>query len=256
MTLESNTPPPAADPVAAPHAPPENNGTPPPAERPDWLPEKFWTPEGPSVENLAKSYVELERMRGASIDDLKAQWETERLAVRPESPDKYELPTHDALDAEQLAASPVVGLFRKVAHEVGLPQEAFTKTITEYAEAEVARIEAHAAQEMAALGENAKQRTEAVGLWAKQRFGDSPKFQAIAQVCTTAAGVEAIEELMREAGTPATTGDTGQTTTDPAQEEAEIRKLMDSRAYWDPKQRDASVVARVEAFFAKKYGGR
>lgn len=244
--------PPAGDPPAG--DPPA--GDPPAAERPEWLPEKFWTPEGPSVENLAKSYAELEKMRGASIDQLKEQWEQERIAVRPETPDAYELPSHDALDAEALAASPVVGLFRKVAHEAGLPQDAFAKTITEYAEAEVARIEAAATAEMQALGENGKQRAEAVGLWAQQRFGKEPaKYAAIAQICTTAAGVEAIEELMREAGAPPATGDGGGSNgTDPAQEEAEIRKLMDSREYYDPKHRDPAVVAKVQAFFDRKYG--
>lgn len=256
MSQESLIPPAeSANPEGTP-PPPKDNGTP-PAERPEWLPEKFWTPEGPSVENLAKSYAELEKMRGASLDQLKEQWEQERIAVRPETPDAYELPSHDALDAEALAASPVVGLFRKVAHEAGLPQDAFAKTITDYAEAEVARIEAAAEAEMKALGENGKQRAEAVGLWAQTRFKDDPaKFAAIAQVCTTAAGVEAIEELMREAGAPPATGDNGAPAGDPAEEEAEIRSLMNSREYYDPKHRDPKVVAKVEAFFAKKYGGK
>ncbi|MCE2841211.1 MAG: hypothetical protein LW689_06905 [Novosphingobium sp.] len=257
MTQESLITPPAEGNADA-GTPPADSGTPPAAERPDWLPEKFWTPEGPSVENLAKSYVELEKMRGASIDQLKEQWEGERLAVRPETPDAYELPSHDALDAEQLAASPVVGLFRKIAHETGLSQDQFAKTIADYAEAEVSRLQETANAEMKALGENGKQRAEAVGLWANQRFGSDPaKFAAIAQICTTAAGVEAIEELMKEAGAPAATGDAGNAGgNDLVQQEAEIRKLMDSREYYDPKHRDPAVVAKVEAFFAKKYGGK
>jgi hypothetical protein len=234
--------------------PPAADGNTPP-ERPEWLPEKFWTPEGPSVENLAKSYSELEKMRGASIDQLKEQWATERLAERPETPDAYTLPEHEALDMEQMAASPIVSVFRKVAHEAGLPETAFQAAVSEYAEAEVARMQDAADAEMKALGENAKARTEAVSLWAQQRFGGDPaKFAAIAQVCTTAAGVEAIEQLMKDAGAPPMTGDAGTPGGNQAEEEAEIRKLMNSPEYYDTKRRDPKVVARVEAFYARKYG--
>lgn len=225
-------------------------------ERPEWLPEKFWTPEGPSVENLAKSYTELEKMRGKSADDLKAEWEAERRSGLPEAPDQYALPENDALDPDALAASPVVSVFREIAHKAGIGQEQFAEAINAYAEAEVVRAQEQHARELAALGENGKARAEAVGLWARKTFGEGAKFDAVAQVCTTAAGVEAIEQIMgalRDGGGDTSAFEGMQTSGDT---EADIRALMNSRAYYDPKQRDPAVVARVEAFYQKQYGKR
>lgn len=222
-------------------------------ERPDWLPEKFWTPEGPSVENLAKSYAELEKMRGRSLDDLRSEWETERLAVRPEAADKYELPDIEVLDKEQLAASPIVSAFRKLAFDSGMSQDQFNQGLAEYAQAEIARMDGEFQREMEALGENAKTRTEAVGLWAKSVFGDGAKLEAVQKVCTTAAGIEAMEQIMgalRDSGGNPGAGDSF---ADPGDTKADIEKLMQSPQYWDAKRRDPAVVKRVETFFAKEY---
>lgn len=221
-------------------------------ERPEWLPEKFWTPEGPNVENLAKSYGELETMRGNMKAKVREEWEAERLAARPETPDQYALPEGDVFDAEALAASPVVGWWREFAHAQGLGNEEFQAGINAYAQAELARLDASFQAEMAALGENGKQRAESVGLWAAKTFGEGPKLDAIRQVCTTAAGVEAIEDLMRAQGADPTAFEGA--SSQPQDSEDDIKKLMESPAYWDGKRRDPAVVKRVEAFFAKKYG--
>jgi hypothetical protein len=189
-------------------------------------------------------------MRGNLKAKVQEEWQAERLGKRPESPDKYELPKHDSLDPEAMAASPLVNWWRSFAHESGLPQEEFAKGLTAYAETETQRIEAHREAEMGKLGENAKARTEAVGLWAKKRFGDTPKYAAIAAVCSSAAGVEAIEELMRGPGADGTAFEGAANEGDT---EADIQKLMQGRTYWDSAQRDPKVVARVENFFKKKY---
>jgi hypothetical protein len=230
--------------------------TPEEVARPDWLPEKFWDGEtkAPNIENLAKSYAELEKNRG-NTDELKAKWEAERLAARPEAPDGYALPDHEALDVEAMAASPVVQLWRKAAHEAGLGQEQFQSVIAEYAEAEVARMEADRVAEMAKLGENAAARTEAVALWASKVLGDTPEFEALQRMAVDAAGVQALEklmDLMRDIDTGA--GDP--VTREPETTEADIRALMNTPAYYHPQKRDPAVVARVEAFFKKTYGSK
>lgn len=225
------------------------------AERPDWLPEKFWDAEAkaPSVENLAKSYSKLEQLRG-DPDKLKEEWEAERLAARPEAPDKYALPEHEALDAEALAASPVVQLARQFAFENGANQEQFEGLITQYAEHELEQMNQRFEAEMKALGDNAKARAEAVGLWAKKAF-DENEYAAIEQITTTAAGVEAMEKVMdmlKKAGVEFEGGD------EPAGNDGDtidtIRTLMASREYWDSKKRDPAVVKRVEDFFKKNAG--
>jgi hypothetical protein len=42
----------------------------PPAERPEWMPEKFWTEKGPDTEKLAKSYSGLEQLLGKKAHAL------------------------------------------------------------------------------------------------------------------------------------------------------------------------------------------
>lgn len=224
------------------------------AERPEWLPEKFWSETGPNVENLAKSYAELERTRGASLEDLRSQWEAERMAQRPESADAYELPDVEVLDKEQMAQSPVVAAWRAIAHEAGLPQDAFEKGLQQYAAAEIERLEAHVQTEMAKLGDNAKVRAGAVSAWAQSTFTDPEEFAAVQQIGTSAAGVKVLEKLMRmmgdSGGAPQDFEDGGQQ----GDTRDEILKLMDSREYWDPKKRDPAVIKRVEAFFQKQAG--
>ena len=220
------------------------------AQRPEWLPEKFWNAEAkaPSVENLAKSYAELERNRTADPEKLKETWETERLAARPESPDKYELPTNEALDPDLLANSPVVKLWRKAAHEAGVGQEQFTKVIDDFAKEEMTRLSESFNAEMSKLGENAKARTEAAGLWGQKFFAGEGEFEAFQQMTTTAAGIAAAEKLMKvmaDAGVEVE----GEAANDGKDDMGTIRKLMDSKAYYDPMNRDPKVVARVEAFF-------
>lgn len=222
--------------------------------RPDWLPEKFWNADAgaPNIENLAKSYAELEKQRG-NVDELKTKWEEERLAARPETADAYHLPEHDALDMEALAASPVVGLWRQAAHEAGLPQDKFEKVIRDYADAELARIEQQKAVEIEKLGENASARIEAVTLWGKRVLGETPEFMALQGMTTSAEAVAALEKIMKLSGDIDTSaGDDA--TKEPEATEDEIRHLMNTPAYYNPSKRDPAVVAKVEAFFKAKYG--
>jgi hypothetical protein len=220
--------------------------------RPDWLPEKFWTPEGPNVENLAKSYGELDSMRGNMKAKVQEEWQNERLANRPEAADKYELPQSELLDSDALASSPLVQWWKTYAFESGLPNEEFQKGIVAYAESEAQRIQESHASEMAKLGENGKARAEAVGLWAKKQF-QGEKFDALAKVCETAAGVEVIEQLMKGAGADPSAFEKTEAA---GETEADIRKLMEEPTYWNASKRDPAVVKRVEDFFKKKYGGK
>lgn len=221
------------------------------AERPEWLPEKFWSETGPNVENLAKSYAELERTRGASLEDLRSQWEAERIAQRPESADAYELPDMEVLDKEQMASSPVVAAWRAIAHEAGLPQDAFNKGLEQYAQAEIQRLEAQMAEEMAKLGDNAKVRASAVSAWAQSTFTDAEEFAAVQQIGTSAAGVKVLEKLMRMMGDSGGTPDAFEGAPQQGDTRDEILKLMNTREYWDPKHRDPALIKRVEAFFEK-----
>ena len=66
------------------------------AERPEWLPEKFWNDGNPDYENLSKSYAELEKLSSRKKEELtteiKTEIEQEQLKGIPEAPDKYTIP--------------------------------------------------------------------------------------------------------------------------------------------------------------------
>lgn len=241
---------------------PDDSGTPPvadagqsgePIARPDFIPEKFWNAETNEVriEGLAKSYAEMEKARG-NVDGLREQWEAERLASRPETPDAYALPANEALDMDALASSPIVSLWRKAAHEAALPQETFEQVINEYAQAEVDAMAARQAEELQKLGENANDRTTAVRLWAEKTFKEGELF-AVQRIATDADGIHALERIMgalSERGIDV--GGSEGTSQDDSYED--IQKLMQSKEYYDSSRRDPKVVSRVEQWFKKNAG--
>lgn len=220
-------------------------------ERPEWLPEKFWVDNAPSYENLAKSYSELEKMRGNMKEAVTKEFEAERLASRPESASDYKLPESDNLDSDQLATSPIVEWWRNFAHENGYNQEQFETAISKYAEVEVARLEDSYQREMAALGENADARIEAVTLWMNNTFDETQRV-ALADACTSAAGVEAIEkviDLLKASGNISEAA----FEKPPEITRNDIEKMMQDRRYWHPAHRDPAFVKQVEEFFAKSF---
>lgn len=220
-------------------------------ERPEWLPEKFWVDNAPSYENLAKSYSELEKMRGNMKEAVSKEFEAERLASRPENPTDYKLPEGDYLDADQMANSPIVEWWRGFAHENGYNQEQFEQAINNYAQVEVARLEESYKQEMSALGENADARIEAVTLWMDNTFDEQQRV-ALADACTTAAGVEAIEKVI---DLLKASGNISEAVFEkpPEVTRSDIEKMMQDRRYWHPADRDPAFVKQVEDFFAKSF---
>lgn len=229
----------AAAPAAAPS--PASEG-----ERPAWLPEKFKTPE-----DLAKSYLELDQWRGKKEEEL-------ALAVlkdRPEAQDKYELPTFDGdlVDQNALAEHPLVGWWREQAFKRGLSQTEFQDGISKYVEALTANIPNPDAEKQK-LGENAGARIERVTAWANATFKEADEFAVVQQIGTTAAGIKVLERVMN--ATRSETGDpleNGNGLPPQQDDEATIRKLMDSKEYWNPTHRDPHVVARVQKFFQTRY---
>lgn len=224
----------------------------PAVERPEWLPEKFWVDGNPSYENLAKSYSELEKMRGNMKEAVLKEFEAERLGARPESPADYKLPEADYLDMDQLSASPIVEWWRNFAHESGYNQEQFEAAISKYAEVEVGRIQKSYQREMAALGENADARIEAVTLWMNNSFNEAQR-EALADACTTAAGVEAVEQIINMLKASGNV-DPAAFEKPPEITRADVEKMMQDRRYWHPAERDPAFVKQVEDFFKKSFG--
>jgi hypothetical protein len=221
------------------------------ASRPEWLPEKFWVDDQPSYENLAKSYSELEKMRGNMKETVAQEFEQERLASRPEAATDYKLPEAEHFDAEQLGSSPIVEWWRNFAHEQGYGQEQFEQAINNYAEVELARIEESYNQEMSALGENAEARIEAVTLWMENTFDEAQR-NALGDAVTSAAGIAAVEkiiDLLKASGNV----DPASFEKPPEITREDIEKMMQDRRYWHPADRDPAIVKKVEDFFSKQY---
>lgn len=234
QTIEGDKPPASTEGSAPPAPPPAA-----PGDRPGWLPEKFKSPE-----DLARSYGELEKRLSGRDEELKAKWEAERLAGRPEKPDAYKLPEVPGVADDQ----PLTSWWRGFAHEAGLSQEQFEKAISAYTEA-MAASQPKPEAEIAKLGDNAAARLQALSLWAGKTF-DAEELEAVRRAATTAAGVRALEKLM---GSAAPTDERAFEAAGPAEDdEATIRKLMDSKAYWSPNDRDPAVMKRVEDFYARQ----
>jgi hypothetical protein len=217
--------------------------------RPDWLPEKFWVDDKPAVEQLAKSYAELEKnfrgddFRAKIIDELSE----EALAARPESPDKYELPKFDGVP-EDAIKGPLTEWWQQFAYDNAFDNETFQVGIAKYLEAIQSNQPDYDA-EMKALGENAKVRTEAVGLWVNKNFTAEER-PVIEQFCSTAKGVKVIERVMALAR-----GDATQVVSDTPTEvtEDDVKKMMNDRRYWHPADRDPKYIAEVQSFFQRKF---
>jgi len=241
----SPSPTPAPGPlVAVPDPDPTPTPTPSPEPQPDGRPE--W---------ITDAEAQFWKDGKFDLTGYQEHLAAQRLAGRPEAAEKYELPTHDALDADALAASPIVAQFRQIAFENGMSQEGFAKVITDYATAEGARLQEEFDREMAALGENAKPRTDAIGLFLGKHL---PKDQAdaVAATLTTAAAVKGMEALMAKAtgGVTPPPGEGGGPA--PTKTLEQLREMQADPRYFDPSTRDAAFVAEVEAGYRALFPGK
>lgn len=258
------------------------------AQRPAYISEKFWDAEkgAPRVEELSKSYGQLEKLlgkRSTELDnadykqfaeaqfnlrkgDLEKQLRGELLGQRPESADKYELKfsdEHAARIPEQfrdLAAykdDPLIASFRSFCYDAGLGNDKFNHMVGEFLVQRTEQAEAAREAQVQALGENAAVRLETVSAFLKQEFGDEG-FLELAPAFSSAAAVEAIEHLMNKingipgdgAGAAGTKGAAG------AKSEAEIKQMMQDKRYWHPRLRDEAYVREVQEHWKRAFPGQ
>jgi hypothetical protein len=212
------------------------------------IPAKFLRPDGtPDVDALAKSYAELERYSLGKEEALRAKLEQERLARRPEKADAYAVPETLGIPPDELAQHPLTQWWREHAYQQGLDQAGFETGIRQYLQATQPNLE----EERAKLGENAEVRTRALGAWVYANFSEPQELAAIERLCSTAAGVQAMERLM-QAGSGLRDTRLAVALPSPEEQQAEIERLMQSDAYWNPNNRDPQVVKRVEQWFEKQ----
>ena len=220
--------------------------------RPDWLPEKFETPE-----QLAHSYSDLERAFHSRRDELKYEIMNEMAdehdASVPESPGDYNMNITVGDQMIEVSDTPMADWFRSTAHKLGLGQDQFNEIIGEYLEVE-SMSGPNWEAESAILGEHADQRLERVDAWARSHLSDQA-YEIFAQIPASAGMIMTFEELMELNGQPQfITDDTGH-----FQEELSIddlKSMQNDPRYW--KEKDPAFISKVQNGFKqhamKKHG--
>lgn len=213
--------------------------------RPEWLPEKFNTPE-----DLASSYSQLESKLGASQDEIRQQLieEFEQTAIegRPDTAGDYLVP--EGLDENLVNDNELFQWWANHAFENAYSQEEFEQGINMYAQALDAN-QPDLDAEKAALGENADARIEAVDLWSQKFFPEEYQ-DAILGLGASAKGIEALEFLMSQMSASSMAGNTG--AIQPLNE-SDLQSMMKDERYWNPAKRDNAYVQKVQEGFSKLY---
>jgi len=207
--------------------------------RPEWLPEKFKTPE-----DLVTSYSSLESKLGKGQEELRTtileEIQQEAFANRPESAGQYTIPE----GADELADDPNVEWWANFAWENGFSQEEFDEGLARMMP-EQPDLEA----EISKLGDNANARIEAAALWAQKNVPQELS-DAVMRMGETAEGVELVEFFMNKLNGSSISGESTATV---GLSKGELETMMRDPRYWDNTRRDPSFVKQVDEGFAKLY---
>jgi len=208
-------------------------------ERPDWYPDKFWNEEeGPDLENLAKSYNELQKKFSQGKHKAPEQYDESVFS-------EANIPEDDAL----------YNTYKGWAKEHGISQAAFDELATAFIqqagdEAEMAQVSYE--DEYAKLGKNAdatiKSMTEwgqglvRKGVWSE---GDFEEFKIMGG---TAQGLKALQKVRSYYGDRPIPVDVSPMDDRPSKEELNAM-VADPKYNTDPAFR-----AKVEKMFEATYG--
>ena len=214
--------------------------------RPEWLPEKFTTPE-----DMAKSYGELESWKGKKEEDIRtaitSELEKKALEQRPASVGDYQIP--EVLDETEAVDNKLLNWWAKYSWDNGLSQDEFTDGVNafaDYVNGEQVDLEAVKAE----LGDNANLRVEAAQLFMDKFF--PPEYHnAIVELGSSAEGIKALEFIQKQMqGTSLT----GQANVPAKMTHGDIEAKMRDERYWNPAKRDKAFVDEVNNDFQKLYG--
>jgi len=214
--------------------------------RPEWLPEKFKTPE-----DLVNSYSSLESKLGTSQEEIKssliAELEAEALQNRPASVGDYTIP--ESLDDGLVNDNDLFQWWANHSFENGYGQDEFEAGIQKYAEFYEA-MQPDLDAEKSKLGDNADARIQAVDLWANKFFPEELS-DAVLTLGQSASGIQALEFLMEKLNTSQINNNT-----QPAASltQDELNSMMQDPRYWNPSKRDQGYVKQVQDGFSKIYG--
>lgn len=193
-------------------APPAGDGngsvsTPPPATRPDWLPEAHWDDQSKAMKpEFGAHYAELANFHKAQTE-AQAALETrkpEDIKIELKLPDTVKVPQGLELKIDE--KDPRVPALREMAVKHRWSQETVDALIAFEAQQKIAGHTAEmerVAAEDKKLGDNGKARKDAISTWAKglrdRNEITAEEFEEIRQTVAFAAGVSLLEKLMAKA---------------------------------------------------------
>jgi hypothetical protein len=228
-----------------------------PAQRPDFIPEKFWDIDTGNInlEEFGKSYSNLEKYVGGKKDQLR-QVVMDELALEAEesTPEFYELPPLPAnITEEMIQANPMTDWWGKFCKENSYPQETYEEGINKYVDSFVSNLP-DIAKETELLGENAEARLDAVNSWASSFFPPE-EYEAVAtSLGATAQGIEALERIMEtQRESISRSGVVAQP--ERALTLDDVRGMMKDKRYYDSRERDMAFVRKVDDAFSRLYRG-
>tara|TARA_R100001460_G_scaffold56465_2_gene96073 strand:- start:12597 stop:13292 length:696 start_codon:yes stop_codon:yes gene_type:complete len=213
--------------------------------RPEWLPEKFKTPE-----DLVTSYSNLESKLGSSQEEIKAnllqELETEALSSRPATVGDYQVP--ETVDESLINDNELFQWWANHAFENGYSQEEFESGIAKYAQF-ADSFQPNLEEEKQQLGDNADARIEAVDLWANKFFPEELG-DAILVLGQSAQGIQALEFIMDKVGDSSMVSNS-----QPSQSVTveDLQSMMKDERYWNPAKRDKAFIKQVDDGFSKIY---
>lgn len=222
------------------------------AQRPEFVPEKFWKDGQVDLEGAFTSYRELETRFTTKTEDLLKQLDAERRKGLPDDPSKYEVSLgEDApIAKEDLEGHPALDWWRQTAFEAGIPPEKFSEGLNQLVGVLTQGPDLDA--ELKALGENGEARVHAVSTWAQKTFSEPEEFAEIQRLGMTASGIRVLEKLMGQSGL-------GPSDNVPAPKQIsidELRKMQHDPRYWNPTKRDPAFVKEVEDGFNRLFGSK
>ena len=215
------------------------------SERPEWLPEKFNSPE-----DMAKSYTSLSTKLGEKEEEVRERLMSELSEQAsegvPASVGDYELP--DYLNEEEAIESETLKSWADHCFENGYTHDEFKKGIDMYMSAFPNETDLEA--ESQRLGDNSESRIEAASLFANKFFPEET-IPAIERMFESAEGVVAMEAIM-EALKDSSVSD--QTNIASNFNEIELQEMQKDERYWNPAKRDNNFVNQVNDGYKKLYG--
>ena len=215
------------------------------SERPEWLPEKFNSPE-----DMAKSYTSLSTKLGEKEEEVRERLMSELSEQAsegvPASVGDYELP--DYLNEEEAIESETLKSWADHCFENGYTHDEFKKGIDMYMSAFPDETDLEA--ESQRLGDNSESRIEAASLFANKFFPEET-IPAIERMFESAEGVVAMEAIM-EALKDSSVSD--QTNISSNFNEIELQEMQKDERYWNPAKRDNNFVNQVNDGYKKLYG--